>query len=155
MLSPALTRCISYPVELVGPGQLASVGHNIFCVMIAMFFAWWLSHTGCCVLQCHVEPGLGTAQQLMPCWARSCNSTAATAYATIAQGDKSSTSLADTAVSGACLQTCFGRVVGIGKAGGAGPWGASVSCMPWIQGICLDLLPSSWQEAADLEKVRN
>lgn len=57
-------------------------------------------------------------------------------------------------LSAAGLQTCFGRVMTAGRAAGAGPWGASVAYMPWVQGICLDLLPPSWQNSADLQQVR-
>jgi hypothetical protein len=52
-----------------------------------------------------------------------------------------------------CLQTCFGQVVTVGQAADVGLWGASVAVTPWLQGICLDLLPDSWQKTADLQQV--
>lgn len=52
-----------------------------------------------------------------------------------------------------CPQTCFGQVVTVGQAIDVGLWGASVAVMPWLQGICLDLLPDSWQKSADLQQV--
>lgn len=52
-----------------------------------------------------------------------------------------------------CMQTCFGRILTIGQADGVGLWGATVECKLSIHGLCLDLLPDSWQAAADLQQV--
>lgn len=55
--------------------------------------------------------------------------------------------------SAVCPQTCFGQVVTVGQAADVGLWGASVAVMPWLQGICLDLLPDSWQKSAAPQQV--
>lgn len=51
------------------------------------------------------------------------------------------------------LQACFGSVASVGQVEGYIPWGASVQVKAAAHGVWLDLLPDSWQEAADLQKV--